>query len=106
VGLSDLTGKAVLSAIAEFDAIGRDEFLKKYGFGRSRGYFVTYQGRPYDSKAIAGAAHGNVGGLKSLQKARPMFSCSLGRRVRSLATLTAGDPMVFLPIPAKVKKET
>jgi len=31
VGLSDLTKEAVLNAIAEFDTLHRDEFLKKYG---------------------------------------------------------------------------
>jgi hypothetical protein len=67
LGLSDLTENAVLSAIAEFDKLRRDEFLKKYGFSRSRGYFINYQSLLYDSKAIAGAAHGYVGGgLKAL----------------------------------------
>jgi 5-methylcytosine-specific restriction enzyme A len=68
LGLSDLTEPAVLGALAEFDKLHRDDFLKKYGFGRSRGYFINYQGRAYDSKAIAGAAHGYVGGgLKPLR---------------------------------------
>ncbi len=49
---------AVLSAIAEFDSLGRDEFLAKYGFGRARTYFVVLNDKHYDSKAIAGAAHG------------------------------------------------
>lgn len=57
--LTDLSSPdAVLAAISEFDRIGRDEFLSKYGFGRSREYFVVHGGRLYDSKAIAGAAIG------------------------------------------------
>jgi hypothetical protein len=56
--LADLTSyQAVLQALAEFDAIGQPEFLAKYGFGRAKDYFVLHQGRLYDSKAIAGAAH-------------------------------------------------
>ncbi|EDZ98862.1 hypothetical protein BH160DRAFT_5827 [Burkholderia sp. H160] len=49
---------AVLEAVREFDGIGRDAFLKKYGFGKARDYFLVVDGRRYDSKAIIGAAHG------------------------------------------------
>jgi hypothetical protein len=57
--LSDLSSrKAVLLAIAEHDRLGRAEFLRRYGFGKARGYFLVYEGRRYDSKAIAGVAHG------------------------------------------------
>lgn len=48
---------AVEAAIEEFDAIGRDAFLDKYGYGRAREYFLVYNGRYYDSKAIVGVAH-------------------------------------------------
>jgi predicted RNA-binding protein with PUA-like domain len=59
MGLAELTSRqAVLDAIAEFDRLGRDVFLDKYGFGRAREYFLVVGGREYDSKAIAGAAHG------------------------------------------------
>ncbi len=30
----------------------------RYGFGRAREFFWVVEGREYDSKAIAGAAHG------------------------------------------------
>lgn len=49
---------AVNSAIKEFDRLGREQFLRKYGFGEARQYFLVVGGRKYDSKAIAGAAHG------------------------------------------------
>src|SRR5690349_1774033 len=59
MSLTDLTSRtAVLRAIAEYDALGRDAFLAKYGFGRARSYFLVHDGRLYDSKAIVGAAHG------------------------------------------------
>jgi hypothetical protein len=59
VALSDLTSPdAILEAIDEFDRIGRDAFLEKYGFNPSTGYELVHNGRRYDSKAIVGAAHG------------------------------------------------
>lgn len=59
MALSDITDRrAVLSAIEEFDRIGKDAFLAKYGFGEARSYWLLHEGRRYDSKAIIGAAHG------------------------------------------------
>ena len=59
MALNDLTDPiAVRSAIEEFDKLGRDDFLAKYGFGEARNYIVLVGDRAYDSKAIAGAAHG------------------------------------------------
>lgn len=59
---NQLTRKAVLAAVAEFDRLGRDPFLKKYGFRPARGYFLEFNGNRYDSKAIAGAAYGYLPG--------------------------------------------
>ncbi|MDO3562709.1 HNH endonuclease [Ralstonia pseudosolanacearum] len=49
---------SVTAAVAEFDRIGRDAFLAKYGFTKARDYYLVIAGRRYDSKAILGAAHG------------------------------------------------
>lgn len=49
---------AVRQAMAEFRRSGADLFLKKYGFGPAREYFVTDGKLDYDSKAIVGAAFG------------------------------------------------
>ena len=55
---SDVTSRhAVLAAIGEFDQIGREAFLAKYGFGPSREYVVVWNGKDYDSKALLGAAY-------------------------------------------------
>src|SRR5215210_7463252 len=57
--LAELTDPtAVAKAMDEFDQIGRDTFLRKYHYGRSRNYFVERNGTLYDSKAIAGVAYG------------------------------------------------
>lgn len=59
VSLAKLTDPwAVRSAIREFDDIGRSAFLKKYGYGEAKEYFLEQDGRRYDSKAIVGAAYG------------------------------------------------
>ncbi|MEV0402978.1 HNH endonuclease signature motif containing protein [Actinoallomurus sp. NPDC050550] len=62
MALSDITREAVLAAVAECDRMGRDAFLDKYGFRRALRYVLRYDGRLYDSKAIAGAAHGHLPG--------------------------------------------
>jgi 5-methylcytosine-specific restriction protein A len=57
--LKDLTDpRAVEQAVREFDELERDAFLRKYGFGPARSYFLKVAERFYDSKAIAGAAIG------------------------------------------------
>ncbi|ANS29386.1 hypothetical protein R1CP_23590 [Rhodococcus opacus] len=48
--------------MAEYDEIGAEAFLDRYGFAPSRLYRVTHEGREYDSKAIAGVAHGYATG--------------------------------------------
>src|SRR5690349_748501 len=58
MGLAELTSPdTVVRVLREFDELGRERFLSKYGFRTARSYFVLRDGRVYDSKAIAGAAH-------------------------------------------------
>ncbi len=49
---------AVHATLDEYDEIGGEAFLSRYGYGRSRSYFVVRDGRMYESKAIAGVAVG------------------------------------------------
>jgi putative restriction endonuclease len=66
--LKDLTqAAAVERAMAEFRALGRDAFIARYGFGRSRDFFVIHEGRAYDSKPLAAAAHGHQQGFRPLE---------------------------------------
>lgn len=59
MALEDLDDRlAVLAAVDEFDRLGRSAFLAKYGFREARDYFLQISGKQYDSKAIAGVAHG------------------------------------------------
>ena len=48
----------VRQAAAEYDELGQDEFLERYGFGRARAYRLIIDGKAYDSKAILGVAYG------------------------------------------------
>jgi hypothetical protein len=57
--LGDLQSRtAVLQAVDEYDRLGQQRFLDRYGFGPARRYFLIYDDRSYDSKAIVAAAHG------------------------------------------------
>jgi 5-methylcytosine-specific restriction enzyme A len=49
---------AVIQAIEEFIKLGREAFLRKYGFWKAKSYYILYRGEHYDSKAIVGAACG------------------------------------------------
>jgi hypothetical protein len=55
---NDVTRAGGLAAVAEFDRLGRPAFLKATGFRPAQAYFLDYDGKLYDSKAIAGYAHG------------------------------------------------
>lgn len=67
MGLLDLTPEVVNAAIDEYEELGGDAFLGKYGFAPARDYFVIRDGNSYDSKAIAGAAHGYLSGRQPLR---------------------------------------
>jgi hypothetical protein len=59
MALADISDPAAIEkAIDEFDRIGRQAFLEKYGIGGAKRYVIQRDGREYDSKAILGAAHG------------------------------------------------
>jgi len=46
MALADVTSPAaVLEAVAEFDALGREQFLAKYGFHPARSYFLVHNGQ-------------------------------------------------------------
>lgn len=59
---SNVTRPAVLAALAEYDQLGQKPFLAKYGYGRATKYQLWHDGKPYDSKAIIGAAFGYMPG--------------------------------------------
>lgn len=52
----DVRAEHVQAAIEEYDAMGGDAFLRRYGFSPSKEYLLWDQGQSYDSKAILGVA--------------------------------------------------
>ncbi|MEU3353810.1 HNH endonuclease [Streptomyces sp. NPDC037389] len=54
---AEITRAGILQAITEHDQLGRETFLETYGFRAAASYLLVYEGREYDSKAIAGVAH-------------------------------------------------
>lgn len=59
IRIADLTDPAsVQRAIKEYDDVGRDAFLHRYGFGPSVFYDLVHKEKQYPPKAIAGVAYG------------------------------------------------
>jgi hypothetical protein len=50
--------EAVLKAIHEYDELGEEAFLNRYGYYPAKVYFLVVNGKRYPSKAIVGVAHG------------------------------------------------
>lgn len=64
VDLSLINAEAMNKAIEEFDQLGREKFLKKYGFFRSSKFYLRHNERLYDVKALVGAAYRRATGRK------------------------------------------
>lgn len=55
--LRDITREGVEIAIRDFDRIGLDGMLRKYGGGRSTKWYIERRGQKYDQKLVLRAAH-------------------------------------------------
>jgi len=64
--LNDIRSEHVLRALELCDQLGREAFLHRYGFNHAQTYVLVHDGRPYDSKAIVGVAHGFLPGQRAL----------------------------------------
>ncbi|MFF9177766.1 HNH endonuclease [Streptomyces sp. NPDC014793] len=82
--LGDIRHEDIVAATEEFRRLGRDNFLQTYGFGRARSYELVLDGLRYDSKAIAGVAHGHATG--DLLRAADFSggAATVARRLREL----------------------
>ncbi|CAM3726327.1 HNH domain-containing protein [Tsukamurella ocularis] len=85
-----LTRDAVLTAIAECDAQGRDQFLADNGFKAAREYFLVHGGQAYDSKAVAGVAHRLVTGRR-VSSSDFQGGAAVADELRSLGFTVTGD---------------
>src|SRR4051794_5485856 len=102
MALGALSRTAIERAIAEYDELGRDAFLSKYGFGRATSYALIVDGREYDPKAIAGVAYGfdhpDEGILKNTE-------FNGGHQLRSAYRPAGFDVVLRTPADAAVLKE-
>ena len=69
MALRELSRHEILQAVAEYDRLGQERFLERYGFGMARSYRLVVDGKTYDSKAIVGAAYGFLPGREPLAAA-------------------------------------
>lgn len=98
MALRDVTVQGLEQAIDEFDRLGREAFLDKFGFGEARGYFLIRGESRYDSKAVVGVAHGydrpDLGPLRAQD-----FSggdATVARLLKSLGFDVQGRPAIPL----------
>ena len=95
MALNEITRDTVLQALTEYDRLGQEGFLERYGFDRARQYLLVHDGKRYDSKAIVGAAHGFLAG--ELPLAAGEFSggeATVGRLLRRLGfTVQVGEAL-------------
>lgn len=47
---------SIISTIEEYDKLGKNKFLNKYSYRESTKYFIEYNNKEYDSKAIIGVS--------------------------------------------------
>lgn len=90
MGLGDIEYEDVIAATQEFRRLGREDFLQTYGFGPARSYELILDGLRYDSKAIAGVAHGHATG--DFLRARDFSggAATVARRLRALGFVVEG----------------
>ena len=79
MALKDITHRDVERALKEFDRLGIDAMLKKYGGGPSTHWYVLHKGECYDQKLILRAAH-ELADLGPLPPGRGTFTAAEARR--------------------------
>jgi len=91
LSLSQLTSReAVITAIREYDDLGKDTFLAKYGFGEARSYFLIHDEKEYDSKAIVGVAYKNQFGALLAAQAFSGGHATVEKKLQSLGFIVRG----------------
>lgn len=89
-------GSMCCLAVREYDDLGRQEFLRKYGFGPAQNYALIVDGRSYDSKAILGAAYGYATGR---HRSSSDFSGGVGSSGAATVLQTLGFELQFTTSP-------
>lgn len=97
---------AVLRAIEEFDLLERDAFLERYGFGHAKTWFVSFNGKVYDSNAIVGVALGFQHNQVFTSTSFAGGEHSVVRQLRKLGFMVAPvDAINSVALPEEVEEE-
>ena len=100
--LRDVTRAGVEMALREFDHIGRDTMLVKYGGRPSTRWHIEHEGNYYDQKLVLRAAH-QLQGLGSIPPGRGTFTSLQGRKhVKKLGFRGTGQ-MKRLPVQLQIE---
>lgn len=97
------TREPILKAIKEFDQLGRDEFLRQNGFGPAQSYWLIYDHKSYDSKAIVGVAYGFLPNRNRLRAMDFHGGPPVKRRLEKLSFQVNVDTVETLRIPAEAE---
>lgn len=57
MAMADVSAADILATLSEYDELGREEFLRRYGYREAARYLIEHDGKRYDSKAVVGVAH-------------------------------------------------
>ena len=98
MGLHEVTRDSVLDAVDEYDDLGRDGFLARYGFAGQVDVVLEYVGQKYDGMAVLAAGHGFLTGT-------PLTSAELSDKEPEVAERLARLQFHVLCTP-KVKAPT
>lgn len=104
MSLRDVTREGVEKALREFDDIGRDAMLDKYGGRAATRWHIEHEGNYYDQKLVLRAAH-QLQGLGSIPLGHGAFTALQGRKhVKKLGFRGTGQiQMQDLPAPLQTK---
>ena len=98
--LRDVTREGVEKALREFDRIGRDAMIAKYGGRPSTRWHIEHEGKYYDQKLVLRAAH-QLQDLGSIPPGHRAFTARQARRhVKNLGFRCIGQIQIkHLPSP-------
>ena len=74
----------VLAAIHEYDEVGQDAFLGRYGFAPSKEHVVRHADQSYDSKVLLGAAVGYATGTAATSEEFTTSNTAAAKVLRDL----------------------
>ena len=97
-----LSREAVLRAIAEFDRLGREPFLERYGYHRSRHLWIVHEGRCYDMKAVWAVAHVDPGTPLPVPMPKPNHSRNVVKPQLEKLGFSVEDGRTVEPPPSPV----